>query len=133
MNPIKKQIHVVGAVIIKDERILCAKRGNTKTLAYLWEFPGGKIELGETPEVALVREIKEEMLCDIKVGEKVEYTIYDYDFGVVHLTTFKCKIKESMPTLTEHVEVKWLKPSELGTLEWAPADIPAVQQLMKGR
>lgn len=125
----KKQIHVVGAVIIEDGKIFCAQRGNTKTLAYLWEFPGGKIEQGESPQEALKREIKEELYCEIEVGEQVEHTIYDYDFGTVHLSTFKCRITKGQLHLTEHIAVKWLKPEELDRLEWAPADIPAVEKL----
>ncbi|MBS3680725.1 (deoxy)nucleoside triphosphate pyrophosphohydrolase [Ornithinibacillus massiliensis] len=125
----KKDIHVVGAVIVKDGKILCAQRGPGKSLAYKWEFPGGKIEKGELPKEALQREIKEEMKCTIEVGDQVEHTSYEYDFGIVHLTTFICKLNEGNPILTEHVNIKWLQPSELQTLDWAPADIPAINKL----
>ena len=127
----KKNIHVVGAVIVKEGKILCAKRGETKSLPFLWEFPGGKIEEDETPQAALEREIAEEMQCLIEVGEKVEYTAYEYDFGIVHLTTFVCKLLSGIPKLTEHIDLKWLSPNELNHLEWAPADIPAVEKLSK--
>ena len=107
----KKQINVVGAVIVKD-----------------WEFPGGKIEEGETPRDALVREITEELECQVEVGDKVETTKHEYDFGVVTLTTFFCTLMNGgTPNLTEHVSVQWLPPQELGTLDWAPADIPAIE------
>lgn len=125
----KKDIHVVGAVIIQNEKILCAQRGLTKTLAYKWEFPGGKIEKGEPPKDALRREINEEMQCKVEVGEQVDYTVHEYDFGVVHLTTYYCTLIEGEPILTEHKEIKWLPPSELSTLDWAPADIPAIEKL----
>ncbi|MBP1970206.1 8-oxo-dGTP diphosphatase [Virgibacillus natechei] len=125
----KKDIHVVGAVIIENNKILCAQRGQTKTLAYKWEFPGGKIEKEETAKDALKREVSEEMHCKIEVGEQVEYTVYEYDFGVVHLTTYYCTLIEGEPILTEHKEIKWLPPSELSTLDWAPADIPAIEKL----
>lgn len=127
----KKQIHVVGAVIVHEGRILCAQRGANSSLALKWEFPGGKIEAGETPQEALRREILEEMHCTVEIGEQVEYTAYDYDFGVVHLTTFYCRLLSGTPTLTEHASIEWLHISELNSLDWAPADIPAIEKIMK--
>jgi 8-oxo-dGTP diphosphatase len=126
----KKEIHVVGAVIKSNNKILCAQRGPGKSLAYLWEFPGGKIEPGETDKEALEREIREELLCKIDVKNKVTTTLHEYDFGFVNLTTFECDLLEGEPVLTEHVAVKWLAVEELATLEWAPADIPAIEILM---
>lgn len=127
-----KQINVVGAILIENNRILCAQRGETKTLAKLWEFPGGKIETGETPQEALARELKEELMIEVEIAAEVfEQTSYFYDFGKVNLTTFICLLKKGRPQLTEHIEVKWLRPSDLSSLEWAPADIPAVSKLMK--
>jgi len=125
----KKNIHVVGAVIINEGKILCAQRPRTTTLPLLWEFPGGKIEKNETAIEALKREIVEEMSCNIKVNEQVDHTVYEYDFGVVHLTTFYCDLKSGMPELNEHHAIKWLEPKELQRLDWAPADIPAVKKL----
>lgn len=125
----KKNIHVVGAVIINDHKVLCAQRGPDKSLPLLWEFPGGKIEDNETPQAALKREIEEEMHCKIEVGEQVEHTVYEYDFGIVHLTTFYCKLTEGNPVLTEHVDIKWLETKDLKSLEWAPADIPAIEKI----
>ncbi|GAB3802247.1 (deoxy)nucleoside triphosphate pyrophosphohydrolase [Virgibacillus kimchii] len=125
----KKNIYVVGAVIIKDNKILCAQRGNSKTLPYKWEFPGGKVEKGETEKNALEREIEEEMKCTIEVGDQVEHTVYEYDFGIVHLTTFYCTLLDGTPVLTEHKSIKWLPKEELSMLDWAPADIPAIKKL----
>ena len=127
----KKNIHVVGAVIIENEKILCAQRGPDKSLPLLWEFPGGKIEADETPQSALKREIEEEMHCKIEVGEQVEHTVHEYDFGIVHLTTFYCKLVEGTPVLTEHVAIEWLPAHELKQLEWAPADVPAIEKITK--
>lgn len=125
----KKNIHVVGAVITDNGKILCAQRGFEKSLPGLWEFPGGKIEPEETPQQALQREIREEMHCEIEIGEQVEHTVYEYDFGVVHLTTFYCQLIKGTPVLTEHIAIKWLTTAELEQLEWAPADIPAIEKL----
>ncbi|MDN3436796.1 (deoxy)nucleoside triphosphate pyrophosphohydrolase [Planococcus sp. APC 3900] len=127
----KKNIRVVGAVIIDGDKILCAQRGMEKSLPGLWEFPGGKIEETETPQSALQREIQEEMHCRVEIGEQVEHTVYEYDFGIVHLTTFYCQLVEGTPVLTEHIEIQWLKADELEQLEWAPADIPAIQKLKR--
>lgn len=127
----KKDIHVVGAVIIEDGKVMCAQRGPAKSLPYKWEFPGGKIEKGESPQESLIREINEEMECDVKVGKQVEHTVYEYDFGIVHLTTYYCELIEGKPVLTEHISIKWLSPSELGSLDWAPADIPAIEKLSR--
>lgn len=126
----KKEINVVGAIIIKDGKILCAQRGNSKALAYLWEFPGGKIEKGETPREALKRELVEELNIEVFVEQnQFEQTTYEYYFGIVQLTTFICQLKMGEPKLTEHIAIKWLEPSKLSSLEWAPADIPAVEKL----
>lgn len=130
-NTMKKNIYVVGAVIIENEKILCAQRGPTKSLPLKWEFPGGKIEEGESPQEALRREIHEEMLCKVEIGEQIDHTSYEYDFGIVHLTTFFCKLVEGTPVLTEHVSMKWLSPQELSSLDWAPADIPTIEKLSK--
>lgn len=123
----KKQIEVVGAVIFSDNKVLCAQRNENMSLPLMWEFPGGKVEQDESEVDALKREINEEMLCDLEVGDKITSTAYEYDFGIVNLHTYKCKLKEKMPTLTEHKSIKWLNIHELESLKWAPADIPAVK------
>lgn len=125
-----KDIYVVGAILVRDQKILCAQRGGEKSLAYLWEFPGGKIEDGETAQKALKRELMEELKIEVSMADDIfDYSAYEYDFGRVHLTTILCQLQGSEPVLTEHVAIKWLAPDELSTLDWAPADIPAVQKL----
>ncbi|TRY17127.1 (deoxy)nucleoside triphosphate pyrophosphohydrolase [Tessaracoccus rhinocerotis] len=123
----KKSIVVVGAVIVRDNKVLCAQRGAGGALAGMWEFPGGKIEPGESPREALQREIDEELLCEVVVGREVTTTTYEYDFGIVTLTTFYCDLVAGTPQLTEHSEVRWVDPGDLVSLDWAPADVPAVE------
>lgn len=125
-----KHINVVAAVIIDNDKILSVQRGPNNQLPLKWEFPGGKIEAGETPEEALRREIKEEMKCEIEVEPQIEETVYEYEFGTVHLSTYWCKVIEGAPTLTEHVDLRWLTLKELSSLEWAPADLPTLRRIM---
>lgn len=133
MCVVKKSIDVVGAVIVADGKILCAQRGPSGSLGGMWEFPGGKIENGESPRQALEREIAEELQCSVNVGEEVTTTRHEYDFGVVTLVTFFCQLLEGEPQLTEHLAVRWLAPAALDQLAWAPADIPAVQLIQAAR
>lgn len=133
-----KQIVVVGAVIVRDGKILCARRAAGSTLGGMWEFPGGKVEPSESPTDALAREITEELGCVIEVGATITTTSHAYDFGVVHLTTYYCEVTQGEPHAREHAELAWLAPHQLAGLEWAPADIPAVrliqaEQLEKDR
>ena len=130
----KQLYNVVGAVIIREGQVLCAKRGDqSKTLAGYWEFPGGKIEIGETAEEALAREMREECRCDIKVGELVTTTRYEYDFAIINLTSFLCSLTDDSdePRLSEHSELRWVLPCDMETLLWAPADREAVNLVTK--
>jgi len=124
-----RQIDVVGAVVIRDGLVLCARRGDHGIIPGLWEFPGGKIERGESPSSALVREINEELAVSIAVGDKIVTTTHEYEFGVVSLTTFYCSLLAGAPVPLEHAEIAWLRPADLMTVQWAPADIPAVHRV----
>ena len=129
-----KKIMVVGAIIVdNNNKIFCAQRGPGRTLENLWEFPGGKIEEGETDVQALKRELAEELKISVLVKEVVfERTQFEYDFGIVDLSTFICHLQNGkQPILSEHIASKWLLIKELETLDWAPADEPAVKKLMR--
>jgi len=132
-----RRIEVVAAVIRDDEgRIFATQRGYGEWKDW-WEFPGGKIEPGESREQALRREIREELAADIEVGELLR-TI-DYDYPQFHLTMhcFRCRLKEQSPmtneqssfTLLEHEAARWLMPSELPSVHWLPADIELIEEL----
>lgn len=122
-----KVIQVVAAVIVEDGKIFATQRGPGMKLPGMWEFPGGKIEAGESAKTALRREIQEELECAIEIGEEVTTTEYEYDFGIVRLTSLWASLVDARPTLTEHQEARWLNSNELFSVEWAPADVPAIE------
>lgn len=124
-----KIIDVVAAAIVKDGKIFCAQRPDGKSLAGYWEFPGGKIESGENPEQALIREIKEEFASEIQVVSFINEATYDYEFGTVRMKTYLSKLLSGNLELLEHQQSVWLTPKQLSTLDWAPVDIPAVKLL----
>lgn len=124
-----KQIEVVAAVIVRDGKILAAQRGYGKWKGY-WEFPGGKIEPGETPPQALAREIREELAIGITIDRLLDTVEYDYpDF---HLTMhcYICHISpEADPQQLEHLALRWLAARDLPQLRWLPADITLIRSL----
>lgn len=115
-----KHIEVVAAVIISDGQVFATQRGYGEWKDW-WEFPGGKMEEGETPEEALKREIREELSAEISVGELL--TTVEYDYPKFHLTMhcYRCTLLSSL-TLIEHEAAKWLAKAELNTVKWLPAD-----------
>jgi len=129
----KKHLDVVAAILIHDGRILCMQRGEGK-YAYVsnkYEFPGGKIEPGETKHAALERELREEMAINITIKESDIYMTLHHEYPDFTLTmhTFKCNMDDPHFVMKEHKDAKWLLPSELKQLDWAPADKPIVQNL----
>ena len=125
----KKIINVVAAAIEKDGKFFCAQRPEGKSLGGFWEFPGGKLEEGESPEQALIREIKEELNSEIQIISYINEASYDYDFGSVVMKTYHAELISGNLELLEHQNSTWLAPHELSTINWAPVDLPAVRLL----
>ncbi|MBB5172450.1 (deoxy)nucleoside triphosphate pyrophosphohydrolase [Texcoconibacillus texcoconensis] len=127
----KKTAKVVAAIIENEnEEILCALRSPEMSLPNLWEFPGGKVEEGEDIYAALAREIEEEMHCKIETEELFNENVHEYEAFIINLIAIKCKVVEGTPVNSEHSKLIWLKRENLNSLKWAPADIPAVEQLV---
>lgn len=120
---------VTAAIIIKKDLILIARRGRNENLAGKWEFPGGKIEDGETAQQCLIREIKEELNIDVKVGNFFEESIYVYTDGEIKLLTYFAEIINGNIKLSVHDEVKWVSIKEIDKFDFAPADVKLVEKL----
>lgn len=123
-----KTIRVVAAIIIHEDKVFATQRGYGEFKGG-WEFPGGKIEEGETPQEALVREIKEELNVEIEVGELLDVVEYDYPNFHLSMDCFICKIKSGELVLNEHEAAKWLTKETLDSVEWLPADLGLIEKL----
>ena len=123
-----KTIEVVAAIITHNDQIFATQRGYGE-FKDGWEFPGGKMEPGETPQQALMREIREELDTEIEVGSLVETV--EYDYPNFHLTRhcFLCTIRSGELVLKEHEAAKWLTRAELDSVDWLPADVKVVEKL----
>ncbi len=123
-----KSIKVVAAVIRNGNEIFATQRGYGE-FKDGWEFPGGKIETGETPEKALAREIKEELDTEISVDEYIDTIEYDYPTFHLSMDCFWCSIKEGNLTLKEHEAARWLDIKTIDSVEWLPADITLIDKI----
>jgi len=125
-----KSINVVAAIILQNDKILATQRGYGEFEGG-WEFPGGKIEPGETPENALVREICEELSIEIIVEKFITTIDYDYPNFHLNMQCFLCSVVKGDLTLFEHSDAKWLSIENLESVSWLPADIEVVQTLIQ--
>lgn len=130
-----KHLIVTAAILIEDGEILCMQRSESKFdyISYKYEFPGGKVEPGENFEEALRRELQEEMDVNVEIkAEDFFMTIeHQYPDFVITMHSFLCPVSDRRFTRKEHHNHVWLKPNQLDSLEWAPADIPIMKKLME--
>lgn len=129
MNSNKREVFVVAGAIVKDGKVFSAQRGNKGKTAYKWEFPGGKIEPGETPEQALARELREELSINVDVHELITAIVDEYDDIILHIDTYRCSLISGTPTLSEHIALQWSNKEELDKLTFSPADAPTLKKI----
>ena len=130
MNNQKKSIHVVAALIRKDDEVFGTQRGYGNYKDW-WEFPGGKVETGETPEQALAREIREELAVDISVDKYLTTVEYEYPEFHLSMACYWCSVKEGNLTLLEHEASRWLPLNNLRQVNWLPADVLVIEEIEK--
>jgi 8-oxo-dGTP diphosphatase len=129
----RKHIHVTCAIIERDRLVLAAKRSASMSLPLKWEFPGGKIDHGESREECLRRELFEELGIDVKVGQNLPAATHAYPTFIVTLYPFICSIDSGEIVLFEHAAISWLPPEQLHTLDWAEADLPVIGSYLAER
>ncbi len=127
----KRQVYVVAGAIIKDNKVFAAQRGNKGETKFKFEFPGGKIEPGETPEQALARELREELKIEVEVHELITSIVDEYPTQVLHIDTYRCTLISGTPTLTEHIAMAWSDKDELDNLTFSKADDPTLEKIKK--
>ena len=123
-----KEIKVAAAIIVKDDKIFATQRGYGDWKDW-WEFPGGKVEAGETAEEALERELREELDVEIAIDEFYRTVEYDYPKFHMKMDCYICHIAEGEPVLLEHEAAKWLRRDELGSVKWLPSDVELIESL----
>ncbi len=124
-------INVTCAIIINNKKILVTQRSEKMKLPLKWEFPGGKIEENETSEECILREIKEELNLEIVILKRLNANPYDYGTFKINLIPFIAKYQNGVIKLAEHKDFKWTDTKELLSLDWAPADIPILNEFLK--
>lgn len=122
------KLHVVAAILIEGDKILAVQRGKGRFKGG-WEFPGGKVEEGESEEEALHRELMEELVIQVKIDRRFDSVEYDYDDFHLSMDCFICTIIGGCLSLQEHQNLKWLRHDELNTVEWLPADLDIIEKL----
>lgn len=120
---------VVCALIERSGRVLLARRAARGPLGLKWEFPGGKVDDGETPEAALLREIREELACQVAIVRALPRSVHAYDHGVIEMIPFVCRLAPDspLPHPLEHAALAWVRPEDLVGYDLAAADLPVVR------
>lgn len=127
----KKHIHVACAIIEKGQLVLAAQRSATMSLPLKWEFPGGKIDPGESCEECLQRELIEEMGITVKIHHTLPPFTHHYSTFTVTLYPYVCTVEQGELILHEHAAISWLPPAELYSLDWAEADLPVIEAYLE--
>jgi 8-oxo-dGTP diphosphatase len=123
-------LDVSCAILIRSSKIMIVRRSPEMRLGGKWEFPGGKVDAGESPEECIIREIKEELLIDVRILKTLQPVFHSYPRGDIRLLPFVVELISSQdPQLTEHDEIAWVNLDEITTYDLAPADIPILKQL----
>lgn len=132
-SSLRRPISVVCALIEREGRIFVAQRPAGKHLGGKWEFPGGKIEPGETPEQALVRECSEELGCKIEIGRALATVTHDYETVSIRLIPFVARLAadSTEPVAHEHAATRWIRPEEFATLDMPAADAPIIRSYLE--
>ena len=125
-------IDVTAAILVKNGKVLVAKRKSTDKLPDKWEFPGGKIEPDETPRDCLAREMQEEFGITVSVGDFLGESVYHYDHGSIRLLAYRTCWREGNFCLKDHADYAWVRVNQLSDFDFAPADIPFVKKLISG-
>jgi 8-oxo-dGTP diphosphatase len=125
-------IRVTAAILVKDRKVLLARRRAGGHQPNRWEFPGGKIEPGESPRQCLRRELSEEFSIETTVGEFLCSSLYRYDFGMIELMAFRVVWTGGWMALREHRAVRWASPETLSGYDFSPADIPIAEKIQSG-
>lgn len=124
-------LEVTCGIIVQGNKILVTQRSEKMKLPLKWEFPGGKIEENETAEECILREIKEELNLEIEILKRLSASQYDYGTFKINLIPFIAKYKNGVIILAEHKDFKWIETKDLLSLDWAPADIPILNEFLK--
>ncbi|HEX4406611.1 MAG TPA: (deoxy)nucleoside triphosphate pyrophosphohydrolase [Polyangia bacterium] len=123
---------VVAALVRDGARVLVSRRRADQPMPLLWEFPGGKVEPGEDPVVALAREVREELGCDVRVGRIHEVVFHAYDAFDLVMLVYACEITDGVPSAVDVAEIAWVDATRLPTLDLLPADYPLARALARG-
>ena len=126
----KRHLHVACAIIEQSGRVLAAQRSATMSLPLKWEFPGGKIEAGESPEECLSRELMEELGVSVLVDAALSPATHGYPDFTVTLYPFTCRLTGGIVTPHEHHALKWIEPLRMPELDWAAADLPVIGEYL---
>jgi 8-oxo-dGTP diphosphatase len=127
---VKRHLHVACAIIEQNGTVLAAQRSASTTLPLKWEFPGGKIETGETPKECLTRELQEELGISVVIADALTPTTHSYPDFAVTLYPFICQQAGGSMTMYEHHALTWVEPQQMPGLDWAAADLPIIREYL---